>query len=209
MNKNFTKADLTNLMVVEQRNGWRGVVIDDRIYSWDSKGNDLDSYNDDLTDTAQCLFGMPILEADKAYDIVKVYEAKGKFVAGRATIEEIADFLRDGDTSNFQLIWERKEKEEIKLSTEERAFLNSILLVSDYKYIARDKECSAYGHALWVYLAKPKRDSSNRWYPDYMKTPEAVKGGENITDCAKGMFEFITWDDEPYLIEDLLKGDIK
>ena len=113
-------------------------------------------------------------------------------------------------TTKLSVFWERKEKKEIKLTTEERAFLNSILLVSDYKYIARDKECKAYGNALWVYLDKPERDNcSDRWYPDYKKTPGATEGGKNITEQTKGMFEFITWDDEPYLIEDLLKGDIK
>lgn len=193
MKENFTKKDLKNLMVVEQRNGWRGVVIDDRIYSWDSSGNVLDNYNDDLTDTAKCLFGMPIFDADEAYDIVKVYEAKGKFVAGRATMEEIADFLRDGDTSNFQLIWERKE---IKLTTEERAFLNSILLVSDYKYIARDEN-----NKLFIYKTKPSKSGIQWCYCLLDK-----HGHKVITDQTEGMFEFITWeDDEPYSIEDLLK----
>ena len=208
MNKNFTKKDLKNLMVVEQRNGWRGVVVDDHIYSWDSKGNDLYTYNDDLTDTAKCLFGLHIFDADEVYDIVKVYEAKGKFFPGRATMEEIADFLQTGNTSNFELIWERKEKKDIKLTTEERAFLNSILLVSDYKYIARDSKYSTFGNALWVYKEKPIRDGY-RWYPKRLDITIPDTHTE-ITKTTKGMFEFITWDDdEPYLIEDLLKGDIK
>ena len=202
MKENFTKVDLENLMVVEQRNGWRGVVIDDRIYSWDSKGNDLDSYNDDLTDTAQCLFGWPIFDADEAYDIVKVYEAKGKFVAGRATMEEIADFLRDGDTSNFELIWERKEKKEIKLTKKERAFLNSILLLSDYyKYIARDKDGE-----LGLYMSKPVKGSLFNSYWVYEDRIMYTSNYKDITANTKGMFEFITWEDEEaYSIEELLK----
>ena len=196
MKEKFTKKDLKNLMVVEQRDGWRGVVVDDRIYSWDGKGNGLDGYNNDLTDCAVSLF------YGGKCDIVKVYEAKGKFVDGRANMKEIADFLRDGDTSNFKLVWERKEKKEIKLTTEERAFLNSILLVSDYKYIARDKKCDA----LWVFKAKPSKGSFSC---EWIYNPGDFHGAE-ITDKTKGMFEFITWDDdEPYLIEDLLKGDIK
>lgn len=192
MNKNFTKKDLKNLMVVELRNGWKAVIIDDILMGVDGFIR-LKNYNDNLKKSDS---------RDYDYDIMKVWQPTAHMGCG---FNNYIDY-----TNNYPVFWERKENKEIKLTTEERAFLNSILLVSDYKYIARDKECKAYGNALWVYLCKPERNNcSDRWYPDYEKHPENMEGGKNITEQTKGMFEFITWDDEPYLIKDLLKGDIK
>lgn len=193
MKENFTKKDLKNLMVVALRNGWKAVVIDDILMGVDGFMR-LRNYNDNLKKSDS---------RDYDYDIMKVWQPTANMGGG------FNDYI-DYTVAYYPVFWERKEKKEIKLTTEERAFLNSILLVSDYKYIARDKECKAYGNALWVYLDKPVRDiCSDRWYPDYKKTPGATDGGKNITEQTKGMFEFITWGDEPYLIEDLLKGDIK
>lgn len=191
MKQNFTKKDLKNLMVVELREGWKAVVIDDILMGVDGFMR-LRNYNDDLKKSDS---------KDSDYDIVKVWQSTVHMGGG------FNDYI-DYTVTNYPVFWERKEKKEIKLTTEERAFLNSILLVSDYKYIARDSTNSAYGDTLWVYLDKPGRGfGEQRWWPDYFKKPERkVGGGKDISEQTKGMFEFITWDDEePYLIEDLLK----
>jgi hypothetical protein len=182
MKQNFTKADLKDGMVVEQRNGWRGMVFGNRVLSGHGY-NRLDNYSNTLE------------WGERYYDICRVY-APIEYGCG---IQKYVDFIAEGKDDEFELIWERKEKKEIKLTTEERAFLNSILLVSDYKYIARDK----INDSLYVYKHKPNRGLFiARWM-----TIEAYKEElKEITEQTKGMFKFITWDDdEPYLIEDLLK----
>ena len=191
MNKNFTKADLKDGMVIEQRNGFKGIIIGDKVVGTDCT-NSLNRYTKDL-----CWLPYPN-QKPRTYDVVKVYQPKDPFI-NLKIYEQLFD---KNELEWFTVIWERKEKKEIKLTTEERAFLNSILLVSDYKYIARDKKCDA----LWVFNAKPEKGSFSC---EWIYVPGDSHGAE-ITDKTKGMFEFITWDDEePYLIEDLLKGDIK
>ena len=86
-----------------------------------------------------------------------------------------------------QVLWERKE---IKLSDAERAWL-IVAKHDDMKYIARDRD-----GGLCVYPSRPMKMSTT-WLSKY----DAYKKlwSENL-------FEFITFeDDEPYLIEDLLK----
>lgn len=193
MKENFTKADLKNLMVVEQRNGWRGVVIDDRIYSYDGPGNGFETYLDDLTDA-------PFLGIkEDTYDIVKIYVAIGveSRVDGRPTMNEIADFLQNGNASNFELIWERKEKKEIKLTATERSLLDAALLL-DYKYIARDED-----GRLYLYEVPLDGKDEDTWT---YTCAEKFVAHKDVTEATKGMFEFIKWeDDEPYSIEELLK----
>lgn len=184
MNKNFTKADLKNLMVVELRNGWKAVVIDDILMFVDGYMS-LNDYRDNLKHS-----GKFVLNSSN-YDIIKIWNSNSYMGGG------FKDYIKC-TTTKLSVFWERKEKKEIKLTTEERAFLNSILLVSDYKYIARDKKLDA----LWVFKAKPSKGSfSSEW----IYSPGDHHGAE-ITDKTKDMFKFIKWeDDEPYLIEDLLK----
>lgn len=187
MKEKFTKADLKNLMVVEFRNGWKAVVIDDLLVGKDGYMN-LAGYDNDLKHMKPC-FDRP--GGDRDWDIVKVWNKYRGMGSGFNTyIDEV-----NGDST---LIWGRKEKKEIKLTTEERAFLNSILLVSDYKYIARDKKCNA----LYVFRAKPNKGFFSC---EWVYSPGDFHATD-ITDKTEGMFEFISWDDdEPYSIEDLLK----
>ena len=182
MKQNFTKADLKNFMVVKVRNGWAYVVVDNLLIGKDGFLR-LCDYNKDLT----------CRDYPHLFDIISVFDGSHHgFGCGFNTY--IDRVIEDN-----VIIWERKEKKEIKLTTEERSFLNSILLVSDYKYIARDKS-----DELCVYKTKPERGCCG-WGPNLV-----VPDYKRITDKTKDMFKFITWDDdEPYLIEDLLKGDIK
>ena len=91
--KTFTKDDLENKMVVELRNGLKGIIIDNLIM-----GKlffcDLSEYNDDLTNLRKNL------------DIVKAYD----------TWEYMGfeNYLNDG---NLALVWEREEP--VKMTKEE------------------------------------------------------------------------------------------
>ena len=170
MKEKFTKADLKDGMVVTYRKGDNRIVVNGKLYNYDN------------CDTK--LYYCDTLENWRSSDLTNVF---GKNF-------DIMKVEYDG-----KVLWERKEKKDIKLTTEERAFLNSILLVSDYKYIARDANSSLY-----VYKTKPSKSWCN--YKFILGDGNYYFKSKNITDKTKGMFEFITWDDdEPYLIEDLLK----
>lgn len=87
-----------------------------------------------------------------------------------------------------ELIWERKEKP--KLTEDEKVILRNV--DKDYKWIARAKNGQ-----LDVFGTKPYKD---------------IEYWENELDFYtlpfRNLFKFIKWeDDEPYLIEYLLKGE--
>ena len=88
-----------------------------------------------------------------------------------------------------ELIWERKE--EPKLTEDEKVILRNV--PKHYKWIARDID----GH-LYIYASKPKKGLTI-W----------VDTGLPMT-TFDHLFRFIKWEDEePYSIEDLLKGEDK
>lgn len=92
MNKEFTKADLKNGMVVEYRNGRIGIYINGKILYED--GFDIiDELAEDLLD-ADCE------ECNKGYDIIKVYELNMSGIHNLKTVLE---------KKNLILIWERIE----------------------------------------------------------------------------------------------------
>lgn len=84
-----------------------------------------------------------------------------------------------------KLLWERKEKP--KLTEVERTILEN--LDREYEWIVR----GMYGD-IWVYKCKPDKDEFGWNCRDLEKLP------------FRNLFQFIKWEDEePYLIEDLLK----
>lgn len=88
MQKEFTKADLKDGMVVEEQRGVRGVVLKDRILyedGWDS----LVSWKEDLRSNS-C----------DGFDIVKIYKIR---------IESIYELSNILNIENLELIWERTE----------------------------------------------------------------------------------------------------
>lgn len=90
-----------------------------------------------------------------------------------------------------ELLWERKEKP--KLTDDEKAILRNI--PKNYKWIARDED-----EMLLIFTGKPiKKDY-------YWKCKD-----EDDRCCIylfEHLFQSIKWEDgEPYLIEDLLKGE--
>ena len=89
-----------------------------------------------------------------------------------------------------ELLWERKEKPQ--LNEDEKAILK-VLLNEKYKWIARDKN-----DWLYVYASKPKKGITI-W----------ENAGTPMMPFVH-LFNFIKWeDDEPYSIEELLKGEEK
>lgn len=97
MKDKFTKADLRDGMVVEQRNEERYLVIGNRVLNL--RGfNKLSQYENNLTES----------ENGEEYDIVKVFKVKNDCVYSLKTI--FAD-------SVLELIWERTESK--KMTTEE------------------------------------------------------------------------------------------
>ena len=89
-----------------------------------------------------------------------------------------------------ELLWERKD--EPKLTEDEKAILK-VLLNEKYKWIARDKN-----DWLYVYASKPKKGITI-WENTGSPMMPFVH-----------LFNFIKWEDEePYSIEELLKGKEK
>ena len=86
-----------------------------------------------------------------------------------------------------ELLWERKETP--KLTEDEKVILRN--LPKEYKWIARDKNGQ-----IFLYTNRPVK--SNFW----------LNACESARLVFPHLFQFIKWeDDEPYLIEDLLKGE--
>ena len=88
MNKEFTKADLKDGMVVEQKNGERYVIYNGKelsLYGW----NTLEQFRDDLTN-----------ELGNLYSIEKVYKLNTK------EIHCLNDIFCD---EKLELVWERNE----------------------------------------------------------------------------------------------------
>ena len=89
-----------------------------------------------------------------------------------------------------ELLWERKEAP--KLTEDEKVILRN--LPKEYKWIARD-ECTY----MYLYTNKPVKNACRGW-----------NGAGFARFIFPHLFQFIQWEDEePYLIEDLLKGEEK
>ena len=94
------------------------------------------------------------------------------------------------DYTCTELLWERKEKK-LVISEDEKAIL--INVPKHYKWIARDLN----GH-LYIYAIKPKKGITI-----WVNTGLPMVSFDHL-------FRFIKWeDDEPYSIEELLKGEEK
>ena len=96
MKKEFTKADLKDGMVVEQKNGERYVIYNGKELSLDGY-NPLEQFRDDLTN-----------ELENLFSIEKVYKLNTK------KIYCLNDIFYD---ENLELVWERNEPK--KMTAEE------------------------------------------------------------------------------------------
>ena len=90
-----------------------------------------------------------------------------------------------------ELLWEKKEKP--KLTEDEKVILRN--LPKEYKWIARDEDGTLSFH-----YVKPHKESY--FWSSY--------NANYVSDLFPNLFKFIQWeDDEPYSIEELLKGEEK
>ena len=93
------------------------------------------------------------------------------------------------DYTLTELLWERKEKP--KPTYDEKIILRN--LPEKYKWIARDKD-----GLIFLYAKKPSKCEYSWGGCKYILLP------------LEHLFQFIQWEDEePYSIEDLLKGEEK
>ena len=97
----FTKSDLKDGMVVEQRDGDRLMVLGSRILTGTGY-NRLSDFNDELIETRH---------NNREYDIVKVYKV--------IDTDTIYRFDRIFEDRHLELIWERKEEPKYKEMTVE------------------------------------------------------------------------------------------
>lgn len=107
MQKEFTKADLKNGMVVEYRNGKIGIYINGKILYED--GFDV------ICELTEDLLDADCEDCNKGYDIIKVYELNMSGIYDLKTVLE---------KKNLILIWERNETkhmtaEEMRVKLEE------------------------------------------------------------------------------------------
>lgn len=105
MQKDFTKTELKDWMVIEQRNKERYVILGEKLLN-DIGFNYMDGIEDDLTDRKF---------KTKDFDIIKVYKINTK------KIYKLGDIFKD---ENLELIWERTEPkrmtaEEMRVKLEE------------------------------------------------------------------------------------------
>ena len=88
-----------------------------------------------------------------------------------------------------ELLWERKENKKPLLTEDEKVILRN--LPKEYKWIARDSD-----GRLYIYASKPKKGITI-----WKDIGLPVISYDHL-------FQFIKWEDEePYLIEELLKGE--
>lgn len=112
LKKEFTKSDLKNGMIVELRNGFRGIVINDNLILGNKLYSELLNYNDDLS-IKYNLNGNDL-------DIIKVYTAWSYM--------GFEDYLKD---DNLDIIWERQESKKMTLKQVEEALGYKIEIISN------------------------------------------------------------------------------
>lgn len=108
--KEFTKSDLKNRMVVEYRNGYRRMVVGDRLMGISGSGC-LNTFDEDLTTKSQG-------PSTRDFDIVKVYNQIG-------TLDEIKII------NSCNKIWERSEVKEVTMSEVEEKFGCKVKIVKE------------------------------------------------------------------------------
>ena len=95
------------------------------------------------------------------------------------------------DYTLTELLWERKEKPQPQLTENEKAILRNV--PKEYKWIARDLSGMVY-----IFIERPEKGQFI-WY-----------GCGQPMIPFYNLFQFIQWEDEePYSIEELLKGEEK
>lgn len=138
------------------------------------------------------LTGVPLLSfnGEEGHDISQ-YKKDLTFINNTYPELDIMKVYKDYTLK--ELLWERKEP--IKLTDDEKAILRNI--DKNYKWIARDND-----GMLFVFTVKPfKMDY-------YWKCEDEDEDDAFCVYLFNHLFQSIKWEDEePYFIEDLLKGE--
>ena len=139
-------------------------------------------YFADFDDNLICIGGFP------NHDIIEVYQFTNPVT--KLNVNTLTNLL-DLNKTGMNLLWKRKELP--KLSSAERVILEN--LDKRYKLIARDKS-----EKLFAYYRIPNKDTTF-WRPADIQLTELV---------FPNLFKFVKWEDEqPYNIEELLKGETR
>lgn len=136
-NKTMTKSDLQNGMVVELKNGYRGLILDNRMVFNDGF-NYLYSYKDDLYLQNRYY---------SEFDIIKVFKIKNPISINTLFEDEYLELI-------WELKEEKEEKEKIKVGDNVKVINNNYILETLYKWVENnindnfDKYSFDYGHKI-------------------------------------------------------------
>lgn len=192
MKENFTRDDLKYGMYVKFRNGIIAVLagvhgsrefINYETGIWETtlRSANYDNSFNNISGIAPIIYK----KGTNPYDIMEVYS----------------------DYTMKEVLWKRPK--EVVLSADEKTILANVN--PKYKYIARDED-----GLLGVYVTKPVRNNINlpitwlgatrmpgAWYIS-LDIHKLYPGQSASLHVHKHLFKDITWEDEPYLISDLL-----
>ena len=143
-----------------------------------------------IGDNVNLIFKTDFLRLDREDFDLLVSHYQNDFTYNNRNLQHLDIMKVYKDYTCKELIWERKE--EPKLTEDEKVILRNI--DKEYKWIARDDD-----GLLCVYKEKPTKDDYDGWN-DSAFSFASLWAFDNL-------FQFIKWeDDEPYSIEELLKG---
>ena len=144
-----------------------------------------------IGDNVNLIFKTDFLRLDREDFDLLVSHYQNDFTYNNRNLQHLDIMKVYKDYTCKELIWERKEKPQ--LSEDEKVILKNI--DKTFKWITRDEDSTLSFH-----FVKPHKEAY------FWSSHEA----DYVSDLFPNLFKFIQWeDDEPYSIEDLLKGEEK
>lgn len=141
-----------------------------------------------INDKSNCNVDWLVNLDKKDCDMKNIYNYRDDLTYNHMALHHLDIVRVYKDYTCKELLWERKEP--IKLSDDEITILRNI--DEEFKYIVRDGN-----GLLYIYKNKPDKTYDSCW-----------GNGRGTCFGFKHLFQFIQWEDEePYLIEDLLKEE--
>ena len=145
-----------------------------------------------INDKKSCYVDWLVNLDKKDFDIKNIYNYRDDLTYDHMALHHLDIMKVYEDYTLKKLLWERKEKP--KLTEEERIILKNIN--EHFEYIARNED-----NRLYLYEKKPRKidygwqmNDDRTYFVDFY--------------MYDNLFQFIQWgDEEPYLIEDLLKEE--
>ena len=143
-----------------------------------------------IGDNVNLIFKTDFLRLDREDFDLLVSHYQNDFTYNNRNLQHLDIMKVYKDYTCKELLWERKEKPQ--LNEDEKAILRNV--PKHYKWIARDK-CGT----ICVFIDKPHK-SGLGWGGNFFE----------VLVLFSHLFQFIKWEDEePYSIEELLKGEEK